>query len=192
MHVDLLSGFGEDADGHVYAASLDGPVYRIDTGTPAPPTQTPPSAPSGGTPGGGRGTPPTGTTLLKVTLRAASRQRVLHTKRFVATVSCSERCTLQVSAKRVRTTPADGEPERARARRRCIPRAPRWRSGRARSAATTTARRPHSRPRHRRGGNATTRTARVRVLAENEGTVPSVRQMWTSSQSEAIWSVASA
>ena len=164
MHIDLLSGFGEDADGHVYAASLGGPVYRIDTGTPAPPTQTPPSAPSGATPGGGSGTTPAGATLLKVTLRAASRQRVLHTKRFVATVSCSERCTLQVSAKRVRTRRLTANPN-ARVRVSLHP-------SRAALALWSRAVRRH----HHRlvvqirvratdaAGNATTRTARVRVL----------------------------
>jgi len=99
MHVDLLSGFGEDADGHVYAASLDGPVYRI-AATPAP-GQSPPPGGGGQPPGGG--TTPTGTTPLKVTLRASRRQHVVRTKRFVAHVSCSEQCKLAVSAKRSKT-----------------------------------------------------------------------------------------
>ena len=30
LEVPLLSSFGEDAAGHVYAVSLDGPVYRLD------------------------------------------------------------------------------------------------------------------------------------------------------------------
>ena len=30
LEVPALSSFGEDADGRVYATSLDGPVYRID------------------------------------------------------------------------------------------------------------------------------------------------------------------
>src|SRR5439155_26231652 len=30
LTVDLLSSFGEDSCGHLYAASLNGPVYRID------------------------------------------------------------------------------------------------------------------------------------------------------------------
>jgi len=99
MHVDLLTGFGEDAAGHVYAASLDGPVYRIVAGS-APGQPSPPGGgdqPPAGSPA------PTNATALKVTLRAAARQRVLHTKRFVARVSCSRRCTLKVSAKRTRT-----------------------------------------------------------------------------------------
>ena len=32
LHVDSLVSFGEDADGHLYAVSLDGPVYRLTPG----------------------------------------------------------------------------------------------------------------------------------------------------------------
>jgi len=100
MHVDLLSGFGEDAAGHVYAASLAGPVYRI-VASPAPGA---PTSPGGGDQLPAGGPAPTSTTPpLKVTLSAAARQHVLHTKRFVARVSCSRRCTLKVSAKRTTT-----------------------------------------------------------------------------------------
>jgi glucose/arabinose dehydrogenase len=100
MHVDLLSGFGEDAAGHVYAASLAGPVYRI-VASPAPGA---PTSPGGGDQLPAGGAAPTSTTPpLKVTLSAAARQHVLHTKRFVARVSCSRRCTLKVSAKRTTT-----------------------------------------------------------------------------------------
>jgi hypothetical protein len=99
MHVDELSGFGEDAAGHVYAVSLDGPVYRIDADPP--PAPPPAGAGDGGDTGDVGGPEPT--TPLEATLRAASRQRVLHTKRFVATVSCNQRCALQLSAKRTTT-----------------------------------------------------------------------------------------
>ena len=47
LHVADLSGFGEDADGHVYAASLDGPVYRL-VGDPAAPGSGPARAPAAG------------------------------------------------------------------------------------------------------------------------------------------------
>jgi hypothetical protein len=32
LHVDSLVSFGEDAEGHLYAVSLDGPVYRLAPG----------------------------------------------------------------------------------------------------------------------------------------------------------------
>ena len=30
LDVPSVSSFGEDADGHVYAVSIEGPVYRLD------------------------------------------------------------------------------------------------------------------------------------------------------------------
>jgi hypothetical protein len=93
MHVDSLSGFGEDAAGRLYAASLGGPVYRIDgDAQPAPP---------GPSPGGG--SPPGDTKPPKLTLNVARRQHVPRTHRFVAKVTCDEQCALVVSAKRTKT-----------------------------------------------------------------------------------------
>ena len=50
LRATSLSGFGEDAAGHVYAASLDGPVYRI-AASPAPGE---PTSPGGGDAAAGR------------------------------------------------------------------------------------------------------------------------------------------
>jgi glucose/arabinose dehydrogenase len=104
MHVDELTGFGEDAAGHLYAVSLDGPVYRI-VASPRAAAPPPPPPPATGAapqpPGEGAPFPPV-TPPLTLSLRAASRQRVLHTRSFVATAACNQRCALTVSAKRTR------------------------------------------------------------------------------------------
>jgi hypothetical protein len=94
LHVASLSGFGEDAVGHIYAASLNGPVYRL-AGDAAPPQ---PQQPTGGSPGPGTDTAPP-----RLTLVIARRQHVLRTKRFVAKIGCDEQCTLRVAAKRAKT-----------------------------------------------------------------------------------------
>jgi glucose/arabinose dehydrogenase len=96
LHVADLSGFGEDAAGHVYAASLDGPVYRL-AANPVPP------APGDGTGGGGGGAGAADVTAPRLTVRAAARQHVLRRKRFVATVTCDEQCRLTIAAKRSST-----------------------------------------------------------------------------------------
>ena len=46
MPISRLSSFGEDACGRLYAASLEGPVYRIQDGTPTPCSYAPPRAPA--------------------------------------------------------------------------------------------------------------------------------------------------
>jgi glucose/arabinose dehydrogenase len=158
LHVADLSGFGEDGTGRVYAASLDGPVYRL-VGDPAGPGSGPgPGAGGNPAPGGSADT-----TAPKVTLLVARRQHVLRAKRFVAKVSCNERCVLRVGAKRARTRHVTAA---AGARLRLVLRPSRtalrlWRRAvrrhhhvviRIRARATDAA------------GNATTRSARVRVL----------------------------
>jgi hypothetical protein len=98
LHVSALSGFGEDGVGRVYAASLDGPVYRL-VGDPAPaPAPGPGPAPGAPAPAAA-----VDTTAPKLTLLVARRQHVLRTKRFVAKVSCDEQCMLRVAAKRSKT-----------------------------------------------------------------------------------------
>jgi hypothetical protein len=104
LHVDDLSGFGEDAAGRIYAASLDGPVYRLVAGEPPSPPQPPPPDGGGGGPAGPTPPGPAGDTAPpKLTLRVARRQHVLRTRRFVAHVSCDERCALRVAARRSHT-----------------------------------------------------------------------------------------
>ena len=159
LHVADLSGFGEDADGHVYAASLDGPVYRL-VGDPAGP---------GPGPGGGGGGPGPGatsdTTAPKITLLVARRQHVLRTKRFVAKVSCDEQCALRVTAKRSKPRSVIAA---ASARLRVVLRP----SRRALRLWRRAVRRHHRvvirilvRATESAAGNATTRSARVRVLS---------------------------
>jgi len=154
LHVTSLSGFGEDGVGRVYAASLNGPVYRL-VGAPLPPG-----------PGPGPGPPAPGTadtTAPKLTLQVARRQHVLRSRRFVAKVSCDEQCALRVSAKRSKThnvTAAAG------ARLRILLRPTR----RALRLWSRAVRRHHTvviriRARATDGaGNVATRSARVRVL----------------------------
>ena len=158
MHVADLSGFGEDAAGRLYAASLDGPVYRLVSDTPPAPPGT--GGPPLGGPGGGAGgdtTPP------NVTLRVARRQHVLRTKRFVAQVSCDEQCGLAVSAKRTRARRVTAA---ANARIRVVLRP----SRKALRLWSRIVRRHHKlviRVHVRAtdaAGNATTRSARVRVV----------------------------
>jgi hypothetical protein len=156
MHVPDLSGFGEDALGRVYAASLDGPVYRLDgDSVPAPPGG------GGGPPGGGA--PAGDTTPPKLTLHVARRQHVLRTKRFVAKVSCDERCALAISAKRTKT-------RRVTAARNTTIRfvlRPSRKALRLWSGVVRRHRRLVIRIRVRAtdgAGNTTTRSARVRVL----------------------------
>src|SRR4051794_497820 len=91
LHVSTLTSFGEDACGRVYAASLDGPVYRLtDSGACILP------APGGGAPAPAPGTtPPTGaadTRAPVVKLLAAARQRPWRTGVVRLRVSCDEQC----------------------------------------------------------------------------------------------------
>ncbi len=79
-----LSGFGEDAGGCVYAASRNGPVYRLvenDARIPCPA-----AVPINGQPDGSDRTRPT------LRTRVRKRQRVLRLKGVVAYARCSERC----------------------------------------------------------------------------------------------------
>jgi glucose/arabinose dehydrogenase len=150
LHVSSLSGFGEDGVGRVYAASLDGPVYRL-VGAPVPPGGPPPAGP------GADRTPP------KITLRVARRQHVLRTRRFVANVTCDEQCKLRVTAKRSKMRTATAAPA---ARLRVVLRPSRralrlWRRAVRRHHPVVI--RIHVRATDA-AGNASTRSARVRVL----------------------------
>ena len=94
LHVSTLASFGEDACGRVYAASLDGPVYRLaqsgDCVLPPSvggPGVTPPVTP--GAPGGRAGTSGPG-----VKLSAATRQRPWRTGVVRLRVSCEQICDI--------------------------------------------------------------------------------------------------
>jgi hypothetical protein len=82
LRVSTLSSFGEDACGRVYAASLDGPVYRLAQSGECvlPPTMTTAS-------GGDLAAP-------VLTLRAAARQRPWRTGVVRLRVSCDAESTI--------------------------------------------------------------------------------------------------
>jgi cystathionine beta-lyase/cystathionine gamma-synthase len=92
----MLSSFGEDACGRVYAVSLDGPVYRLAQSGPAqggecgpPPGVSPPApAPSDVAPETVDRTAPV------VRLVAAARQRPWRTGVVALQASCDEVCDL--------------------------------------------------------------------------------------------------
>jgi glucose/arabinose dehydrogenase len=95
LNVPGLSGFGEDACGRVYAASLNGPVYRLSTtGACVPPGSAMTSGPDKRAPA---------FTLL----RAAKRQHALHTGYVSVRARCDEQCALRATGRiqiaRVRT-----------------------------------------------------------------------------------------
>jgi glucose/arabinose dehydrogenase len=87
LNVPGLSGFGEDACGRVYAASLNGPVYRLSTtGACVPPGSAVPS---------GRDKRAPAFTLL----RAARRQHALHTGYVSVRARCDEQCALRATGR---------------------------------------------------------------------------------------------
>jgi hypothetical protein len=90
LTVDGLSSFGEDSCGHVYATSLNGPVYRID-GDSFSPCPEPPPGGGGTTPPPGGGTPPD-TAPPTLTLTAWPNQHALRNQGFWVRARCSELC----------------------------------------------------------------------------------------------------
>jgi glucose/arabinose dehydrogenase len=86
LTVPSLTSFGEDGCGRVYAISLNGPVYRLaSSGACAAPGAAPPSAPAAAA----------DTRAPRLTLRAASRQRVLRKGFVLLRATCDEPCTLR-------------------------------------------------------------------------------------------------
>jgi glucose/arabinose dehydrogenase len=55
LSIPLITSFGEDADGRIYVASFDGPVYRLTEPIPPP---APPPSPEDGSPPPEDGSPP--------------------------------------------------------------------------------------------------------------------------------------
>jgi glucose/arabinose dehydrogenase len=98
LHVASLSSFGEDACGRVYAASLNGPVYRIESGAgtcPAP--AAPPGTQPGSSPGPGAGTAGTPDRTAP-TLRIGAHRRQRTVRRLRVAVACDERCHVTLRA----------------------------------------------------------------------------------------------
>jgi glucose/arabinose dehydrogenase len=101
LAVPHLTSFGEDSCGHVYAASGDGPVYRIDGDafTPCPEgggTPNPGPGPGGGNPppGGGGNPPPTppDTRKPRVKLGAGRSENMLRLRGVRVSMTCDETC----------------------------------------------------------------------------------------------------
>jgi hypothetical protein len=80
LTVSGLSSFGEDSCGHVYATSLNGPVYRIDGDSFSP-------CPAGGA----------DTTPPALKLSAFAKQRALRNRGFWLRARCNELCGLTVT-----------------------------------------------------------------------------------------------
>ena len=123
LRVSHVSGFGEDASGHVYAASLDGPIYRLDPG-PAIQTGTCGSAggaPAGGGPGGTAARPPAATPDRAAPVVQLSARRRQHTARKLRfTLSCNEACNVRIRAAALGKTAALLRKRTLRARTRSV------------------------------------------------------------------------
>jgi glucose/arabinose dehydrogenase len=93
LHVSTLASFGEDACGRVYAASLDGPVFRLaqsgDCVLPVPAGAPPAGGDGTTTPPPGAGPPAGGP---RVVLAAAARQRPWRTGVVRVRVTCDAIC----------------------------------------------------------------------------------------------------
>jgi Glucose / Sorbosone dehydrogenase len=97
LPVTAAASFGEDGCGHVYVASLNGPVYRVHDGPAAPCPATP-------------GAPPPGSTTADrtpCTLRARPARRVQRIVRrggrLRVRLRANEACTATLRARRFRT-----------------------------------------------------------------------------------------
>jgi glucose/arabinose dehydrogenase len=92
LHVASLTSFGEDACGRVYAASGNGPVYRLTSGGAD-------CAAPAGTPPGGTSAPAPDRTRPSLGLSAPRRQRRGRTVRF--SLRCSEQCAVAATARAI-------------------------------------------------------------------------------------------
>jgi hypothetical protein len=81
LKVTALSSLGQDACGHIYAASLTGPVYRIDDGPQAACVAA------------------TDHTAPRVTARLSGVRTALKKRRLRVTVRCSERCGVAIGTR---------------------------------------------------------------------------------------------
>jgi hypothetical protein len=92
-----LSSFGEDSCGHLYAASLNGPVYRLDGDSFSPCPEPPAGGPTTTPPPGG-GTPPSpDTTPPDLRLTAWPNQHALRSSGFWTRASCNELCGVNLA-----------------------------------------------------------------------------------------------
>jgi Glucose / Sorbosone dehydrogenase len=89
LGVSRLTSFGQDACGHIYAASLDGPVYRLQDGA-----LSACSFQGGGSGGGGADTTAPG---VKASL--AGTKTALKKRRLLVRVRCNEACRAAVGTR---------------------------------------------------------------------------------------------
>jgi glucose/arabinose dehydrogenase len=85
LAISALSSFGEDACGRIYAASLNGPVYRVQDGAP--------SACNLQAPGGAD------TMAPAVKVRLAGMKKALKTRRLLVRMRCSEACRAAIGTR---------------------------------------------------------------------------------------------
>ena len=87
MPISALSSFGEDACGRIYAASLSGPVYRVQDGAPTPCTFPAPA--------------PVATVVDTVApgLRVRLLRPALDRRRLRLALRCDEACRVAISAR---------------------------------------------------------------------------------------------
>ncbi len=115
LNVPSVSSFGEDGCGRVYAASLNGPVYRFATsGACAGPAPFVGHLPAGAGSGSGGASSGADRRAPAITLlRAAARQHALRTGFVSIRVRCDELCTVSASG-RVTISRARGRAAAAR------------------------------------------------------------------------------
>ena len=87
MPISALSSFGEDACGRIYAASLSGPVYRVQDGAPTPCTYPAPAPVS------------TAVDTVAPGLRVRLLRPALNRRRLRLALRCDEACRVAISAR---------------------------------------------------------------------------------------------
>jgi glucose/arabinose dehydrogenase len=90
LRVSRLSSFGEDACGRILAASLDGPVYRVQDGSPTPCAFPSPS---------GRPSGPPANAGCRPSVRTGRAQRVLRRRGVRLRVRTIEACTVTIAGR---------------------------------------------------------------------------------------------
>ncbi len=88
LAVSALSSFGEDACGRLYAASLSGPVYRIQDGAATPCSFPVPTVPPG-----------TDTTAPRLTVAIGGLKTALKRRRLRLTMRCNEACRTTITTR---------------------------------------------------------------------------------------------
>jgi hypothetical protein len=158
LRVAGLSSLGEDGCGRLYAASIDGPVYRLAaSGACAGPAPVPFAVPGDGPAGSPAGSPGDGH-RPKVRLRVPPHQKVLRQGFLRAIVACNELCRVAASGKLLDSRATT---------RTTLQRVRRTLAERARIALKLPVSRPARRTLHSRFARRPTALARVTVIARD-------------------------